>query len=316
MEEYFNDYQTTSKEIWEKKYQLKDKHNNPIDHNMPDTLRRVAKDLAKFEKDPSNWEEKFYTAFLKGATPAGRILSNAGAQEYKTSTSLINCTVSSVVGDSIKGIMNSCRESAITLSSGAGIGYEFSTLRPKGAFVKGVGAYTSGPLTFMDIFDKMCFTISSAGGRRGAQMGTFAVWHPDVYEFIKLKREDGRMRQFNLSLLIDDEFMEAVINGGKWKLIFPLMQFEDHGVETVWKPLFWDENYCIEMGYTIKDDKILCKVYEEIEALDLWEIIMKSTYDFAEPGFLLIDNINRLNNNYFCENVRATNPCGGELAAV
>lgn len=303
-------YQPVSMEVWQKKYQLKNQRGEVIDDTMTSTLRRVAKDLASFEKDSDYWEESFYSCFLAGAIPAGRILSNAGAQEHKPSTSLINCTVSSVVEDSIDGIMNSCTESAITLASGAGIGYEFSTLRPKGAFVKGAGACTSGPITFMDIFDKMCFTISSAGGRRGAQMGTFAVWHPDVMDFIKVKREDGRMRQFNLSLLIDDEFMQAVKSDDEWELVFPLMSFEDDNVSTTWRSLFWEESYCEKMGYTVENGKILCKVYSTIRARELWDTIMRSTYDYAEPGFLLIDNINDLNNNYFCEKVRATNPCG------
>lgn len=306
-----NEFQPVSLEIWKKKYQLKNKNNKVIDEDMSATLQRVAKTLASQEKESDYYEKKFMWAFENGAIPAGRIISNAGANEHKPSTSLINCTVSSTVKDSIKGIMAACTESAITLASGAGIGYEFSTLRPKGAFVAGAGAYTSGPLTFMDIFDSMCFTISSAGGRRGAQMGTFAVWHPDVFDFIKAKREDGRLRQFNLSLLIDNEFMKAVKENADWELYFPLMKGESKdSILTAWKPLSWDRDYCLEMGYTISEDKILCRIYNTVKASSLWNTIMKSTYDFAEPGFLLIDNINYLNNNYWCENIRATNPCG------
>lgn len=301
-------HQRVALEVWEKKYQLKDNNQNPIDKTMEDTQKRVAKTLALVEKDKNLWEEKFLWAQQNGAIPAGRILSNAGAEEYKPATSLINCTVSETIEDSIEGIMRGCSNAAITLASGAGIGYEASTMRPKGAFVKGAGAFTSGPLPFMDIYDKMCFTISSAGGRRGAQMMTFAVWHPDVYDFIKAKREDGRLRQFNLSLLIDNDFVEAVKSNSSWDLIFPLMKTEQAD-NTVWKDLFWDKGYCEKMGYIIEDNKILCKIYNTVDARDLWETIMKSTYDFAEPGFLLIDNINDLNNNYWCENIRATNPC-------
>jgi ribonucleoside-diphosphate reductase alpha chain len=271
----------------------------------------VAKALASSEKDKDHWFKEFYTTMINGATPAGRILSNAGAGEHKPKTSLINCTVSNIVEDSMEGIMRAATNSAITLASGAGIGYEFSTLRPKGAFVRGAGSYTSGPLTFMDIFDTMCFTVSSAGGRRGAQMGTMAVWHPDIESFIKAKREDGRFRQFNLSLLIDDEFIAAVKNDLEWDLFFPVMKNERCSTSKfVRKSIFWDKDYCERMGYWIEDDKLVCKVYNTIKAKELWETIMMSTYNFAEPGFLLIDNINKYNNNYFCENIRATNPCG------
>lgn len=303
--------QSTSFEIWESKYQLKDHSGVPVDETIEDTYKRVAKAIASVEANSDVWYPKFFDVLKNGATPAGRILSNAGAGEYKPATSLINCTVSSIVEDSMPGIMAACRDSAITLASGAGIGYEFSTLRPKGSYVGGAGSYTSGPLPFMDIFNVMCFTVSSAGGRRGAQMGTFAVWHPDVEEFIKAKREDGRLRQFNLSLLIDDEFMEAVKADADWDLFFPVMKKEaSETLKTVWKTLFWDKAYCAKQQYLVENGKILCKVYKTIKARDLWDTIMNSTYNFAEPGFLLIDKINKYNNNYFCENIRATNPCG------
>jgi ribonucleotide reductase alpha subunit len=448
--------QSTSFDIWGTKYQLKNKRAEPVDLSIHDMRSRVARELAKNEDNPEYWYDEFMQAQEDGATPAGRILSNAGAGIHKPKTSLINCTVSEAVRDSMEGIMHSCTASAITLASGAGIGYEFSTLRPKGAFVGGAGSYTSGPLPFMDIFDTMCFTVSSAGGRRGAQMGTMSCFgdttevltdqgwmnvadvvhlalrgkqlfqvtqtgnyliknpvcmppsqlyrvelengatveatadhqfvvqdpstylthlcalkdidheqgslvtvldgiasvskikavtptrvapsydyeveeehriiartvgtriafytsncsHPDVEEFIKAKREDGRLRQFNLSLLIDDEFMDAVKADLEWKLIFPVLPNDIMtDIETVWKPLFWDEAYCKEMGYRVEDGKVWCKVYKTIQARDLWDTIMLSTYNFAEPGFLLIDKINRYNNNYFCENIRATNPC-------
>lgn len=305
--------QETSQEIWEKKYRLLDDHRNPVDKDISDTYDRVASALAKVESDYEYWKEQFKYALENGATPAGRILSNAGAEQYKPATSLINCTVSEIIEDSMYGILHSTLQSGLTLKAGCGIGYEFSTLRPKDAFVRGAGATTSGPLPFMDIFDKTCFTVSSAGGRRGAQMATFAVWHPDVEEFIKAKREDGRLRQFNMSLLIDDEFMEAVKNKSEYKLVFPVKKSEiDSGLvagELVKKKLFWQKEYCLSQDYIIDDnDLITCMVYKTVNAGDLWSTIMQSTYDFSEPGFLLIDRINELNNNWFCEKIRATNP--------
>ena len=305
--------QPTSIEIWEKKYQLKDVNQVPVDASINDMQIRVARKLAEGEKNQELWFNNFMWAMANGATPAGRILANAGAEEYKPATSLINCTVSKIVEDSMAGILEANSEAGITLASGAGIGYEFSTLRPSGAFINGAGAFTSGPLSFMEIFDSMCFTVSSAGGRRGAQMATFAVWHPDVLNFIKAKRDDGRLRQFNLSLLIDDDFINAVKNKTDWQLVFPVTQKElnaNPDIVLVQKPLFWEEDYCKTQNYMIEKGKILCKVYDTIPAISLWDTIMESTYDFAEPGFLLIDEINRMNNNYFTEKLRATNPCG------
>jgi ribonucleoside-diphosphate reductase alpha chain len=199
------------------------------------------------------------------------------------------------------------------LKAGCGIGYEYSTLRPRGAYVSGAGAYTSGPLSFMDIYDKMCFTVSSAGGRRGAQMGTFDVGHPDAMEFIRAKRENGRLRQFNLSLLITDEFMAAVREDREWKLAFPLLRKEfeaekpDLSDESkyVWREWPYSENFVVgESGL------VACKIYKTVPARRMWDVIMSSTYDFAEPGFILIDRVNEMNNNWWCENIRATNPCG------
>ncbi|MEO7433371.1 MAG: LAGLIDADG family homing endonuclease, partial [Dokdonella sp.] len=191
-----------------------------------------------------------------------------------------------------------------------GIGYEFSTLRPRGAYVSGAGAYTSGPLSFMDIYDKMCFTVSSAGGRRGAQMGTFDVSHPDVREFIKSKREDGRLRQFNLSLLITDGFMEAVANDTDWPMVFPIHVKEQHEIDltdvdnVVWRDWPTQKNYVSR-----EDGLVACKIYGHLRARHLWDMIMVSTYDYAEPGFILIDRVNEMNNNWWCEHIRATNPC-------
>ena len=248
-----------------------------------------------------------------GAIPAGRIISNAGAQDHKPATSTINCTVSGTVGDSMHDILGKVHEAGLTLKAGCGIGYEFSTLRPKGAYVSGAGALTSGPLSFMDIYDKMCFTVSSAGGRRGAQMGTFDVAHPDVMDFVKAKREDGRLRQFNLSLLVTDGFMQAVRDKKDWTLSFPLdkkiLESEEIDLEDP-EQIVW-RDWPVTKGYVTNDTGLVaCKVYKTMPAARLWDLIMSSTYDFAEPGFVLIDKVNEMNNNWFDENIRATNPCG------
>lgn len=308
--------QPTSQEILEQKYILKDSRQNKIDKDLDDIFDRTATALSKVEKQKqSYWKEKFKWALYQGATPGGRIVSNAGAEKYKPAVSLINCTMSQTVKDSMESILHSNMQAGITLKAGCGIGYEFSTLRPNRAFVNGAGAFTSGPLSFMEIFDATTLTVSSAGGRRGAQMGTFAVWHPDVISFITAKRENGKLRQFNLSLLIDDDFMEAVKKDADWHLVFPITPKEEEyklyeDDKVIWKDLFWEEEYCREMGYQISDDfQVKCKIYDTIKARELWNIIMQSTYDFAEPGFLLISRINEMNNNYFCEEIRGTNPC-------
>ena len=221
--------QPASADIWERKYQLKTASGEAVDRSIDDTYARVARALADIETTPEKREEwygKFLWALQHGAVPAGRIISNAGARQHKPATSTINCTVSGKIHDSVDDILQKVHEAGMTLKSGAGIGYEFSTLRPNNAYVSGSGAVTSGPLSFMDIYDKVCFTISSAGGRRGAQMATFDVGHPDVIDFIRAKREDGRLRQFNLSLLITSEFMEAVKSDEQWKLAFPVTEEE------------------------------------------------------------------------------------------
>ena len=309
-------FQPASMDIWEKKYRLTTKNGEVIDTAIDDTYERVARALAEVEETDEKreeWQEKFLWALRHGAIPAGRITSNAGAWAYKPATSTINCTVSGTVRDSMDDILGKVHEAGLTLKAGCGIGYEFSTLRPKGAFVAGAGAYTSGPLSFMDIFDKMCFTVSSAGGRRGAQMATFDVGHPDVMDFIKAKREDGRLRQFNLSLLITREFMEAVIANADWHLAFPIgvKELELDGIDIADESqVIWRE-WPIKDAYITNDEGLVaCKIYKTIRARRLWDMIMASTYDFAEPGFILIDQYNEMNNNWFCENIRATNPCG------
>jgi ribonucleoside-diphosphate reductase alpha chain len=308
-------FQDTSMDIWENKYCLKTKRGDRVDENMDETYRRVAEALSEVEtKDKrEEWNDKFLWALRQGVIPAGRIISNAGAQAHKPATSTINCTVSGTIIDSMEDILHKNVEAGLTLKAGCGIGYEFSTLRPKGAYVSGAGAYTSGPLSFMDIYDKTCFTVSSAGGRRGAQMATFEVGHPDVTEFIRAKREDGRLRQFNLSLLITKEFMEAVKNDADWPLSFPLTSAEqasdkidlDDAEQILWR------EFPVKNKYVTNDSGLVaCRISKVLKARRLWDMIMASTYDFAEPGFILIDKVNEMNNNWFCENVRATNPCG------
>ena len=309
------EFQQASIDIWDKKYRLKSKQGKVLDETMDDTYRRVARALADVEREEcrEQWYEAFLWALRHGAIPAGRIISNAGAQEHKPATSTINCTVSGSIGDSMHDILDKVHEAGLTLKAGCGIGYEFSTLRPKGAYVSGAGAYTSGPLSFMDIYDKMCFTVSSAGGRRGAQMGTFDVGHPDIVDFVKAKRENGRLRQFNLSLLISNDFMQAVRDDVDWTLAFPMDEKEageegidlDDPAQVLWR------DWPVTNGYvTDATGRVACKVYKTLPARRVWDMIMTSTYDFAEPGFVLIDHVNEMNNNWFDENIRATNPCG------
>ena len=309
-------YQDASLDIWDSKYRLKSKSGELLDKDIDGTFRRVARALADVEigkKKQEEWYEKFFWALHRGAVPAGRVMSNAGALEHKPATSTINCTVSGTIFDSMDDILGKNLEAGLTLKAGCGIGYEFSTLRPKNAYVSGAGAYTSGPLSFMDIFDKMCFTVSSAGGRRGAQMATFDIGHPDVLDFIRAKREDGRLRQFNLSLLITDEFMEAVRENTDWRLAFPLTEkeVERDGIDLSDESLVIWRDWPTHDGYVVNEAGLVaCRIIKTIKAQRLWNAIMSSTYDFAEPGFILIDKVNEQNNNWFCENIRATNPCG------
>src|SRR5690606_13800419 len=259
--------QPASYDIWDKKYRLKD-GDQPVDKTIDDTWARVAQALAEVEPDRhAHWEKEFRWALDNGAIPAGRVISNAGAQAFKPATSTINCTVSGTIEDSMRGILEKNLEAGLTLKAGCGIGYEFSTLRPRGAYVSGAGAYTSGPMSFMDIFDKNGFNVSSAGGRRGAQMGTFDFSPFDVVDVIRAKREDGRLRQFNLSLLITREFMEAVKNDGDWALCFPITEKEaqsskidlsDEG-QLVWRDVPDNTPY-------VKDSKgrAACRVFKTV----------------------------------------------------
>jgi ribonucleoside-diphosphate reductase alpha chain len=266
-----------SQQIWDMKYRLKAPANEaglrePIDRTIEDTWRRVATSLAAVEREPEKWAERFYAAiddfkFL----PAGRVIAGAGSARDVT---LFNCFVMGAVPDDMGGIFAHLREAALTMQQGGGIGYDFSTLRPRGAYVKGVGADASGPLSFMDVWDAMCRTIMSAGYRRGAMMAVMRCDHPDIEAFVEAKSEAGRLRMFNLSVLVTDAFMQAVEENASWELVF-------NG-----------------------------SVHHSLPARDLWDKIMRATYAYAEPGVIFIDRINRRNPLYYCEEIRATNPCG------
>jgi ribonucleoside-diphosphate reductase alpha chain len=310
-------FQEASLDIWDRKYRLTAKDGAPIDQTMDDTWRRVATTLADVENEPlrAQWFERFLWALRKGAIPAGRIMSNAGALAHKPATSTINCTVSGTIRDSMDDILNKVHEAGLTLKAGCGIGYECSTLRPRGAYVAGAGAHTSGPMSFMDIYDRMCFTVSSAGGRRGAQMGTFDVGHPDAIDFIRSKRENGRLRQFNLSLLVTDEFIEAVRADREWKLAFPMpareydpTQHDLHDPQSfVWRE--WPD----AEGYVANEDGLVaCRIYKVMPARRVWDVIMASTFDFGEPGFVLVDRVDEMNDSWWWEDSRGRRPCGDE----
>ena len=258
--------------IWDMKYRFKEADGTPIDGSVEDSWRRIARSLAEVEKEPEVWEPQFYEAledfrFL----PAGRITAGAGTGRQVT---LFNCFVMGTIPDTMAGIFESLKEAALTMQQGGGIGYDFSTIRPRGAPVAGVAADASGPLSFMDVWDAMCRTIMSAGSRRGAMMATMRCDHPDIESFIEAKKDPARLRMFNLSVLVTDAFMAAVKADGPWELTFG------------------------------------GKIYKTLPARDLWNRIMRSTYDFAEPGVIFIDRINAMNNLGYCETIAATNPCG------
>ena len=261
-----------AEQIWDMKYRFKHADGTPIDQTVEDTWRRIARDLARAESDPATWEGRFYAAledfkFL----PAGRITAGAGTARQVT---LFNCFVMGTIPDSLSGIFEMLKEAALTMQQGGGIGYDFTTIRPKGAAVSGVAADASGPLSFMDVWDAMCRTIMSAGSRRGAMMATMRCDHPDIEDFISAKADSARLRMFNLSVLVTDPFLDAVKADAAWDLVFD------------------------------------GKVYHTVKARDLWNRIMQATYDYAEPGVIFIDRINAANNLQYCETISATNPCG------
>jgi ribonucleoside-diphosphate reductase alpha chain len=261
-----------ARQIWDMKYRFKTADGGPVDMTVADTWKRVAAALAVPERDPQTWTPKFEAAMADFRfLPAGRILAGAGTGRTVT---LHNCFVMGTIGDDMGAIFAHLREAALTMQQGGGIGYDFSTLRPKGAPVKGVGADASGPLSFMEVWDSMCRTIMSAGSRRGAMMATLRCDHPDIEDFIAAKQTPGRLTMFNVSVLATDAFMAAVKNDQPWALKFG------------------------------------GKVYRTIKARELWDKILKATYDYAEPGVIFIDRINARNNLYYCEDIAATNPCG------
>jgi len=261
-----------AQQIWDMKYRFKAPDGTPLDETIEDSWKRVAEALAEAESNPGAWVEPFTEALAEFRfLPAGRILAGAGTAREVT---LFNCFVMGEVPDSMAGIFEHLREAALTLQQGGGIGYDFSTLRPRGAPVHGVGADASGPLSFMDVWDAMCRTIMSAGYRRGAMMGTLRCDHPDIRDFVRAKAEPGRLRMFNLSVLVTDAFMEAVRKDADW-------------------PLKFDG-----------------KTFSTLRARELWNEIMHATYEYAEPGVIFIDRINHLNNLYYCEEIKSTNPCG------
>ncbi|SLN45027.1 Ribonucleoside-diphosphate reductase NrdZ [Pseudoruegeria aquimaris] len=261
-----------AEQIWDMKYRFKASDGTPVDETVEDSWRRIARALAEVEADPAAWEGKFYEALEDFKyLPAGRITAGAGTGRAVT---LFNCFVMGTIPDSMGGIFDMLKEAALTMQQGGGIGYDFSTIRPRGADVKGVAADASGPLSFMDVWDAMCRTIMSAGSRRGAMMATMRCDHPDIQDFITAKQDPARLRMFNLSVLVTDAFMDAVKADGSWDLVFD------------------------------------GKVYHTVQARDLWNRIMRATYDYAEPGVIFIDRINQMNNLAYCEQIAATNPCG------
>ena len=261
-----------SQQIWDMKYRLKDQNGAFLEHTVEDTWRRIAVALSKAEANPKKWESIFYDSLTDFKfLPAGRIIAGSGTARNVT---LFNCFVMGVIPDSMSGIFDMLKEAALTMQQGGGIGYDFSTIRPKGSIVKGIAADASGPVSFMDVWDSMCRTIMSAGSRRGAMMATMRCDHPDIEEFIAAKSDSKKLRMFNLSVLVSDAFMEALKKGEDWRLTF-------------------NE-----------------KIHKVIKAADLWDKIMRATYNYAEPGVIFIDRINEANNLRYCETITATNPCG------
>ena len=286
-----------SEQIWDKKYRLRDENKQPLEATVTDTWRRIAKALAAAEKpgDQAMWESVFYSA-LEGFKflPAGRITAGAGTGRNVT---LFNCFVMGTIPDSMDGIFSALKEAALTMQQGGGIGYDFSPLRPKGSLVKGVAADASGPLTFMDCWDSMCRTVMSAGSRRGAMMATMRCDHPDIEAFIEAKRDPARLRMFNMSVLVTDPFMAAVKADADWPLV--------HVVPPIGECEALDHR-----GADGRSKGLPRWIHKTVKARDLWDKIMRNTYDFAEPGVLFIDRINSANNLNYMEKIASSNPCG------
>ncbi|MEK8095214.1 adenosylcobalamin-dependent ribonucleoside-diphosphate reductase [Methylocystis sp. IM3] len=281
-----------SHHIWATKYRDRDRREGAI----ADTWRRVSSALAAVEpEEGSLWEKRFFNAlndfkFL----PGGRILAGAGTGRNVT---LFNCFVMGAIEDSVPGIFRALQEAAITMQQGGGIGHDFSTLRPYGFRARGAGGVASGPVSFMDIWDAMCGALLSTGARRGAMMATLRCDHPDIQAFVAAKQRPGRLRHFNLSVLVTDAFMAAVRADDEWPLLFPDGEPEAAG-ETILR----------EWAGT--DAPVPCRIIRRIRARALWEQILQANYDCAEPGVLFVDRINQLNNLWYRERISATNPCG------
>ena len=278
-----------SRHVWQTKYRFAE------EANVADTWRRVVRTLAAVEQDAAHWEERFF-ALLQDFKflPGGRIQAGAGTHRHVT---LFNCFVMGPVEDSIPGIFRALEEGAVTMQQGGGIGIDFSTLRPRGTLTKGAGGVASGPVSFMQVWDAMCGTILSTGARRGAMMATLRCDHPDIEEFVTAKQQAGQLRRFNMSVQVSDAFMAAVRSGADWPLLFPAEAFEADG-ETVMRE--WPGS----------DGPVACRILRHVRARELWELILRATYDHAEPGVLFIERINRLNNLWYREHICATNPCG------
>jgi len=284
-----------SRHIWDSKYRFRD-GSAVHDHSIEDSWQRIARALASVEKrDPGAWEHKFYDA-LAGFKflPGGRIQAGAGTGRRVT---LFNCFVMGAIEDSMDGIFDGLKEGALTMQQGGGIGYDFSSLRPRGMQAKGVGAVASGPVSFMQIWDSMCATLLSTGARRGAMMATLRCDHPDIEQFIEAKQDSRALRHFNLSVLVSDAFMQAVRKNQDWALVFPTEASNADSGEAVMR--VWTE----------RTEPVPCRIFKHVPARALWDKLMRATYDYAEPGVLFIDRINQCNNLWYREHISATNPC-------
>jgi ribonucleoside-diphosphate reductase alpha chain len=293
-EDYFRT--EIARHIWDSKYRQRES-DRIIDHDVTDTWRRIARGLAAVEpEDQLHWEQRFYD-ILEGFRflPGGRIQAGAGTTHRVT---LFNCFVMGLIEDSMDGIFDGLKEAAITMQQGGGVGYDFSTLRPRGTYARAAGTVASGPVSFMRIWDTMCGTLLSTGARRGAMMATLRCDHPDIGEFIDAKRDRDALRNFNLSVQVTDAFMDAVRKDAEWPLVFPAESIQGHEGETVNRE--WP-------GYL---QTIPCKVVARVSARKLWQQLMRATYEYAEPGVLFVDRINRMNNLWYREHITATNPCG------
>lgn len=324
--------QNISFEVWggeNGKYRLLDDDKNPIDKTPEDTCDRVAKALSDLELPEKRefWYKEFRSILGTRFAGGGRIMANVGAGQYKKETSPINCVVMQQIPDSMSGIMDVAKDAALTLKAGCGVGYDFSTIRPKGSHVFGAGAGTSGVISFMKIFDAICSTILSGGARRGAQMACLDIQSPEIEDFITAKRQDGVLRYFNCSVLVTDRFMKAVEEDKEWDLWFWEKDRSQNAISSKdvclikqddipynhseFQYFRFAENHCeVEYGNCVKDTIFKKRIFKTVKAKELYDLIMRSTYNFWEPGFLLIDRANTENNLYFCEIFRATNPCG------